>query len=67
MEQGFIIDVTHGGLMVSQWSPGAPRKSFWTGISVDKKSLVPIGTFRCLQCGLLESYARPEFGAASAS
>jgi hypothetical protein len=63
MEQGFIIDFTHGGRMVSSWAPGAPQKSFWRGTYAEEDRLVPIGAFRCESCGFLESYARDEFAA----
>ena len=63
MEQGFVLDNTYGARVVSQWAPGAPRKSFWTGTKVADKDLIPIGTFRCASCGFLEMYAREEFAA----
>jgi hypothetical protein len=62
MEQGFVMDYTHGGQLVSQWARGAPVKSFWMGTKVPGEH-VPIGTFRCASCGYLEAYARPEFAA----
>jgi hypothetical protein len=63
MEQGFVLDNSYGERIVSQWVPGAPLTSFWTGTKVPDKELVPIGTYRCSGCGYLESYARPEFEA----
>ncbi len=63
MEQGFVLDNTHGGRLVSQWAEGAPVKSFWVGTKLPDEKLVPIGTFRCSGCGFLESYAGPEFAA----
>lgn len=64
MEQGFILDVMHGGQIVSRWAAGVPQKSFWTGTkSVSEDIVIPVGTFRCESCGYLESYARPEFAA----
>ena len=63
MEQGFVLDNTHGSRVVSQWVAGAPQKSFWVGTKVPDGKLVPIGTYRCLSCGFLESYAREEFAA----
>jgi hypothetical protein len=63
MEQGFVLDNTHGGLLVSQWAKGAPLKlSFWMGAKRPDTQL-PVGTFRCSSCGYLESYARLEFAA----
>jgi hypothetical protein len=61
MEQGFVVDYTHGGAAVSKWAAGAPLKSFWFGTKVP--ALVPIGTYRCSSCGFLEMYARQEFAA----
>jgi hypothetical protein len=63
MEQGFVLDNSHGERIVSQWAPGAPLTSFWTGTKVPVRELVPIGTYRCTSCGYLESYARAEFAA----
>lgn len=62
MEQGFVLDNTYGGRIVSQWAAGAPEKSFWFGTKLPAEKLIPIGTFRCASCGFLEEYARPEFG-----
>jgi hypothetical protein len=61
MDRGFIVDNSHLGLGVSQWTQGQPKWSFWTGIKKPKEQ-IPTGTFRCSVCGYLESYARPEFG-----
>ena len=63
MEQGFVIDFTHGGRLVSHWAAGAPEKSFWAGTKLPSEKTIPIGTFRCTTCGFLESYAQPMFDA----
>jgi hypothetical protein len=64
MEQGFVVDNAHGARVVSEWVPGAPLKSFWTGTKLPTGDLsLPIGTYRCSSCGYLESYAREEFRA----
>jgi hypothetical protein len=62
MEQGFVIDNTYGARLVSHWSKGAPRESFWGGAKKPDGEL-PIGMFRCPSCGYLEAYASPEFAA----
>ena len=62
MEQGFVLDHTYGGRLVSRWAPGAPQKSFWNGTKLPDDS-VPIGSFRCESCGYLELYARHKFAA----
>ena len=61
MEQGFALEFTGGGPGVEHWAPGAPQKSFWTGLKIDQKRVFPIGTYRCRSCGFLEMYARQEF------
>jgi hypothetical protein len=62
MVQGFVADFAHGQVVVSTWVEGPPEKSFWSGTKVPRDRCVPIGTFRCADCGYLESYAHPEFG-----
>lgn len=64
MQQGFVLDVTHGGRLVSHWVRGEPEKSFWVGTKLPSDAVqIPIGTFRCRSCGFLESYADLEFDA----
>ncbi len=60
MEGGYVADATYGGQLQQNWSPGEPRQSFWTGLKTDKGHIVPIFTYRCPQCGYLESYALPQ-------
>jgi C4-type Zn-finger protein len=63
MEQGFVVDQSHGARIVSEWAAGAPLKSFWSGTKLPYEKVIPIGAYRCESCGYLESYARPEFAA----
>jgi hypothetical protein len=64
MVQGFIFDRADGGQRrVINWVEGAPDKTFWTVTKVPEDKCIPVGTYRCSVCGLLESYARPEFAA----
>jgi hypothetical protein len=59
MEEGFVLDYTHGARLQSKWVEGTPERSIWTGIKVKGKDQLPIVTFRCARCGYLESYAPP--------
>jgi hypothetical protein len=62
MEVGFVqdrIDKLSG--VGSQWASGTPAKSFFGVLKRPAESPIPIGTFRCVACGFLESYARSEF------
>jgi hypothetical protein len=46
MEQGFVLDTTYGGRLVSHWSSGQPKESFWTGAANSpKKSRYPLARF----------------------
>jgi hypothetical protein len=64
MVQGFIFQYHAGGKrLVSTWVAGAPEKSLWRVTKIPADKCLPVGTFRCSACGLLESYARPEFAA----
>lgn len=64
MQQGFILDMTHRGRLVSHWRPGVPQRSDWTGThDAPQDQVIPIGVFRCGSCGFLESYARDDFAA----
>lgn len=60
--QGFIPDSTYGANLIGRWHAGAPKKSFWSGTNVPGGGL-PIGAFRCDQCGFLEFYADKEYAA----
>ena len=57
MEEGFILDHSHGARMQSLWAEGKPQRSIWTGIKIAKDSQHPVSTYRCEKCGYLESYA----------
>ena len=58
MEEGFIADNTYGGVATTMWVEGDPEESFWTGIKTKGKRQVEVHTFRCSNCGFLESYAQ---------
>ena len=62
MEQGFVLDNSDRGLLVSHWAKGPPQKSFWMRTK-NPDNQVPIGMYRCTSCGYLEAYAREEFAA----
>ena len=62
MEEGFFLDKTHGGYASVKWVEGEPRRSIWTGLKIGDQRKLCIITYRCLDCGYLESYARKEPG-----
>ena len=57
MEPGFTIDQGYGTNAVPKWVTGVPRKSIWTGLKLRGLRQIDVTTYRCRQCGYLESYA----------
>lgn len=59
MDVGFVPDLGHHSWPNEpKWTAGEPERSFWRGIKLKGKARVPISTYRCPRCGLLQSYAR---------
>ena len=66
MVQGFACGREGPNRILSTWEEGVPEKVGWLFRQVRKvppDKSVPVAIFRCLACGFLESYARPEFAA----
>jgi hypothetical protein len=63
MVQGFLFESEGARRVVITWVEGAPEKSWLGSVKVPNEKCIPVGTFRCSECGFLESYARPKFGA----
>ena len=58
MEEGYVVDHGHGNsLMEQKWIEGPPETSFWSGLQTKDRELFKVSTYRCEQCGYLESYA----------
>ena len=58
MEEGYTLDLGHGNTrQVAQWVSGPPERSIWMGLKTKGKRQREIHTFRCVNCGFLESYA----------
>ena len=58
MEAGFILDKAHYGMpTVSEWLEGEPEISFWSGLKTKNHERHNVVTYRCEECGFLESYA----------
>jgi ribosomal protein S27AE len=60
MEEGFVLDRSHGGVAVASWVERPPETSLWTGIKLGGRTQSRIATWRCGRCGFLESYATGE-------
>lgn len=57
MAEGFVVDDTYGGAVVSSWVEGPPAKNKWTGLSLTGTARSEITTWRCNRCGFLEHFA----------
>ena len=58
MEQGFVADKAHYSMPETQkWVEGIAERSFWTGLKLKDRQMLPVMTYRCDRCGFLESYA----------
>jgi hypothetical protein len=71
MERGLILDMGDSSVFQASWVAEpirrgrlvkgslAPPRTFWGGIKVPR---YPIASYRCPNCGLLESYAEQPDG-----
>ena len=60
MVGGYVVDKAHcSGPTLSHWYQGWPEKSRWLGQWFSRKNPFVIRTYRCSECGYLESYASP--------
>lgn len=58
MEEGFLLDRGDDQHPQSaHWASGMAEISFFSGGKTAGSNRIPIRSFRCLKCGLLESYA----------
>ncbi|MBI3927192.1 MAG: hypothetical protein HY319_16770 [Armatimonadetes bacterium] len=62
MEEGFLGDNSRSGVLQSRWYPGTAEPEKFLGmelsnLTVDPRQALAVTTFRCTQCGFLESYA----------
>jgi len=58
MQEGWVLDNTHGGRAVAAWVEGEPKKSIWVGVKLDGKQPIEIESWRCTRCGFIEQYAK---------
>jgi hypothetical protein len=57
MHEGFLLDRSHNAVRVAQWAEGAPEYWLLRVLKMRGRRKLPVRTFRCATCGLLESYA----------
>ena len=58
MEEGVIVDSGDYDMpKLAKWHRGQPQRKWW-GLSFEKKAMMPVASWRCTGCGLLENYAK---------
>jgi hypothetical protein len=57
MQVGFIADFSYGAILVQRWVESEPVKQFLGGVKTPREKSHETRTFRCTNCGYLESYA----------
>lgn len=66
MEEGFMPEYAHPLLLVTRWHPGAPKDAeirvlgmkVGEWLEVREANMRLVSTYRCTECGYLESYAK---------
>jgi len=60
MEPGYLPDRAYTRTELTSWVRGRPFRTRWglKGFFWKMPASIPVITFRCPQCGLLESYAK---------
>ena len=58
MQQGVVVDVSYAGILRSMWVEDQAENSVIAGIPDHHKRKVNTITYRCLNCGFLDSYAK---------
>ncbi len=57
MNEGFMIDPSHGANLQAAWVEGPPKKNVIGAVKMMDKKLVSIVSYRCPKCGWLVNFA----------
>ena len=61
MVNGFVPDYSLTHRYIGHWHEGTPKKSFFHVTKAPTTEGIPIGAYRCNNCGYLEFYANESF------
>jgi hypothetical protein len=62
METGFVLDRTHVHIFPATWADGLVELNWLGGFKPGNRKFYRVETWRCKDCGYLESYARNQSG-----
>ena len=58
MQEGLVVDLNYAGIIPSMWVEGRVVNSVGPKTMMDGQRKVKTITYRCLNCGYLDSYAK---------
>ena len=58
MQQGVVVDLSYAGILHSMWVEDQPETGVVAGIADTHKRKLKTVTYRCSNCGFLDSYAK---------
>jgi hypothetical protein len=58
MQEGLVVDFNYAGILRSMWVEDQAQNSAGQGPTVKGKRKVKTITYRCSNCGYLDSYAK---------
>ena len=58
MQQGVVVDLSYAGILSSMWVEDKPETGVVAGIADNHKRKLKTITYRCSNCGFLDSYAK---------
>jgi hypothetical protein len=57
MEPGYLLELGRSGVSTSNWVEGLPATSWFFGLKLTGRRQIPTQSYRCKNCGFLETYA----------
>ena len=58
MQQGVVVDLSYAGVLSSMWVEDQAETGVVAGIADNHKRKLKTITYRCSNCGFLDSYAK---------
>jgi hypothetical protein len=62
MESGLLLDRTQAQLYAAVWADGPVKRNWFGGVKESASRIYRVETWRCKDCGHLQSYAKMRTG-----